>query len=289
MKKKIFWYEFLHSNVGQFFTIDKIIFKKKTKYQNLLIFYNSFLGRVMILDNIVQTTEKDEFIYHEMITHIPLVTNYKAKKILIIGGSDGGVLREVVKHKNIEQIYMVEIDKELIKYCKKYLPNHSAGSYNDKRLKLIIEDGNKFVNKTKEKFDVIISDCTDPVGPGKNLFDPIFYKNCANILNKNGIFVSQNGIFLFQKEEIINSFNNLKKYFKDVYFYQASIPTYYGGVMNFSWSTQNILNRKFSSLKLKKILMEKKLNCFYYNYKIHLNSFALPQYMNNIINNNLKI
>lgn len=231
----------------------------------------------------VQTTEKDEFIYHEMLTHVPILSHGKIKKVLIIGGGDGGILREICRHKNIENITMVEIDNKIIDLCKKYFPNHSNNSYQDFRLKLIIDDGLKFTKETKEKFDLIISDSTDPIGCGKNLFLSEFYFNCKQCLNQNGIFVAQNGVFFLQKNESLLSYKNLKKYFHHTSFYHATIPTYYGGIMIFTWSTDNVELHKISLEELKKRIKKTKLSFNYYNARMHISSFYLPQYILNTI------
>lgn len=279
MSQKELWYETLHANFGQYFSVENILYREKTEHQDLVIFENPVLGRVMALDGVVQTTERDEFIYHEMMTHVPLLAHGQAKKVLIIGGGDGAMLREVSRHKNIEQITMVEIDAGVVEFCRQYLPNHSAGAYDDPRFKLVIADGVNFVNQTTEKFDVIISDCTDPIGPGESLFTSAFYEGCARNLNEGGIFVAQNGVCFLQQDEAVDSHNKLSHYFKDVSFYQAAIPTYYGGIMTFAWATQNPQLRQLDITTLQQRFAEAGLTCRYYNPAIHVGSFALPQYL----------
>lgn len=279
MSQKELWYETLHANFGQYFSVENILYREKTEHQDLVIFENPVLGRVMALDGVVQTTERDEFIYHEMMTHVPLLAHGQAKKVLIIGGGDGAMLREVNRHKNIEQITMVEIDAGVVEFCRQYLPNHSAGAYDDPRFKLVIADGVNFVNQTTEKFDVIISDCTDPIGPGESLFTSAFYEGCARSLNEGGIFVAQNGVCFLQQDEAVDSHNKLSHYFKDVSFYQAAIPTYYGGIMTFAWATQNPQLRQLDITTLQQRFAEAGLTCHYYNPAIHVGSFALPQYL----------
>ncbi len=281
--------EKLHKNIGQFFNIDYIIYKKKTKFQNILIFYNSLLGKILSLNNIIQSTEYDEFIYHEMITLIPIYSHPNPKKILIIGGGDCGCIREIIKFKNIKSITLVEIDKEVLKCSKKYLFKHHKNSFKDKRVKIIINDGYSFLKKNKKKFDILIIDGTDPVGYGKNLYSKKFYKKCKNSLNSNGILITQSGTYMLQIKEAINHYLNIKKIFKYSGFYQASIPTYYGGNMLFIWSSnkinlyntnEHILNKKIDNLDFK-----------YYNFLIHKSSFILPQYFIkklNYINNGEK-
>ncbi len=207
---------------------------KKPITEDLIIFENAAFGRVMALDGVVQTTERDEFIYHEMMTHVPLLAHGHAKHVLIIGGGDGAMLREVTRHKNVETITMVEIDAGVVSFCRQYLPNHNAGSYDDPRFTLVIDDGVNFVNQTHQTFDVIISDCTDPIGPGESLFTSAFYEGCKRCLNPGGIFVAQNGVCFLQQDEALDSHRKLSHYFSDVGFYQAAIPTYYGGIMTFA-------------------------------------------------------
>ncbi|HID00823.1 MAG TPA: polyamine aminopropyltransferase, partial [Piscirickettsiaceae bacterium] len=166
--------ETLHESWAQTFKMEQVLFEVRTEHQHLVIFRNAYWGTVMALDGIIQTTEKDEFIYHEMMTHVPLLAHGDAKKVLIIGGGDGGILREVVKHAAVEAVTQVEIDAQVIEMCKQYLPNHSAGAFEDPRVTIIIDDGVNFVRTTDEQFDVIISDSTDPVGPGEVLFSSPF-------------------------------------------------------------------------------------------------------------------
>jgi spermidine synthase len=283
MAEKEMWYETLHTGFGQYFSVDKILYREQTGHQDLVIFENAALGRVMALDGVVQTTERDEFIYHEMMTHVPLLAHGAAKRVLIIGGGDGAMLREVSRHKNIEQITMVEIDAGVVTFCQQYLPNHSAGAYDDPRFTLVIDDGVNFVAQCSEKFDVIISDCTDPIGPGESLFTSEFYEGCQRCLNENGIFVAQNGVCFLQQEEAVNSHRKLSHYFGDVSFYQAAIPTYYGGIMTFAWASNNPALRQLDSATLQARFTAANLTCRYYNPAIHTGSFALPQYLLNAL------
>lgn len=279
MAQNEMWYETLHAGFGQYFTVDKELYRDKTAHQDLIIFENAAFGRVMALDGVVQTTERDEFIYHEMMTHVPLLAHGAAKKVLIIGGGDGAMLREVCRHTNIEQITMVEIDAGVVTFCKQYLPNHSAGAYDDPRFTLVIDDGVNFVKQTQEKFDVIISDCTDPIGPGESLFTSEFYAGCKRSLKENGIFVAQNGVCFLQQDEALNSHRKLSHYFSDVSFYQAAIPTYYGGIMTFAWASDNLALRQLDLATLQTRFEAAGLKCRYYNAAIHTGSFALPQYL----------
>ncbi|AUG99854.1 polyamine aminopropyltransferase [Pectobacteriaceae bacterium CE70] len=283
MSQKEIWYETLHANFGQYFSIDHVLYHEKTDHQDLIIFENAALGRMMALDGVVQTTERDEFIYHEMLTHVPLLAHGNAKRILIIGGGDGAMLREICRHRNVEQITMVEIDASVVAFCRQYLPQHNAGAYNDPRFRLIIDDGVNFVKQCHEKFDVIISDCTDPIGPGESLFTSDFYQGCARCLNEGGIFVAQNGVCFLQQEEAVNSHKKLSHYFSDVSFYQAAVPTYYGGIMTFAWACNDPDLRQISLDKLQHRFASAEIECRYYNPAIHIGSFALPQYLLNAL------
>ncbi len=278
------WHETLHQGFGQYFTVDRVIYHEKTDHQDLIIFDNAHLGRVMALDGVVQTTERDEFIYHEMLTHVPLLAHGAAKRVLIIGGGDGAMLREVSRHQDLTQITMVEIDAGVVEFCRRYLPNHNAGAYDDPRFRLVIDDGVNFVNQTQEKFDVIISDCTDPIGPGESLFTSAFYEGCARCLNDGGIFVAQNGVCFLQQDEAVNSHRKLSHYFGDVGFYQAAIPTYYGGIMTFAWASQNPALRQLTIADLEQRFRASNLHCRYYTPAIHQGSFALPQYLLDALN-----
>ncbi len=237
----------------------------------------------MALDGVVQTTERDEFIYHEMMTHVPLLAHGAPKDVLIIGGGDGAMLREVNRHQNIEKITMVEIDAGVVTFCKQYLPNHSQSAYDDPRFTLVIDDGVNFVSQTSEKFDVIISDCTDPIGPGESLFTSDFYQGCHRCLNPNGIFVAQNGVCFLQQDEAVNSHRKLGHYFADVSFYQAAVPTYYGGIMTFAWASDNPELRQPDAATIASRFAAAGLTCRYYNPAIHTGSFALPQYLLNAL------
>ncbi|WP_233468562.1 polyamine aminopropyltransferase [Zooshikella ganghwensis] len=271
--------ETLHKHYLQGFVVDKVLFENKTEHQHLIIFENKVFGRVMALDGIIQTTEADEFIYHEMLAHVPIMAHGNAKRVLIIGGGDGGMLREVLKHPHIEHVTMVEIDQQVVDMCREYLPNHSNGAFDDARTHLVIADGVDFVNTTQEQFDVIISDSTDPVGPGEVLFSSRFYDGCKRCLKDGGILVTQNGVAYMQLSEVTTTYQRLTPYFKDVSFYSAAVPTYIGGIMTFAWATNNTQLREQPSADIVQRFKASDIQTRYYNPDIHCGSFALPQYI----------
>lgn len=273
------FFETLYDSWGQQFTIDKIYFENKTDHQHLMIFHNALFGRVMALDGAVQTTEKDEFIYHEMMTHVPILAHGSVERVLIIGGGDGGMLREVLRHPAIKHVTQVEIDQTVIEMCKEYFPRHSAGAYDDPRVNIVIDDGLNFVKTNTEKFDVVITDCTDPIGPGETLFSSEFYKGCANALTEDGIFVAQNGVCFMQLDEVTTTANRLSPYFSDCHFYTAAVPTYVGGAMTFAWGSHNPAQRLKSLETIEAAFRASKIKTRFYNPALHAGSFALPQYV----------
>ena len=271
--------EALHTGYGQSFEVDEVLFEIDTDHQHLVIFNNSQFGRIMALDGVIQTTERDEFIYHEMMAHVPMFAHGNAKKVLIIGGGDGGMLREVLRHPGVEQVTQVEIDQAVVDMCTKYLPNHSAGAYEHEKTQVVIADGVDYVNETDEKYDVIISDCTDPIGPGEVLFSSRFYEGCKRCLTPGGVFVAQNGVSFMQIEEVTTTAQRLKPYFADQSFYSAAVPTYVGGIMTFAWATDNQALRSLDAKTIRERFEVAGFSTRFYTPEVHQASFALPQYV----------
>ena len=274
--------ETLYNGFRATYEIEEIYYHNKTEHQDLIIFKNPIFGRMMALDGIVQTTERDEFIYHEMFVHMPLLTHDRPLNVLIIGGGDGGVAREVCRYDVVEKITMVEIDQAVCELSKTYLPNHSAGAFEDSRFELIISDGLDFVKNTKEKFDVILSDSTDPFGPGAALFAESFYEACSNILSDGGILVTQNGVSFLQSDELATTHQRMRGHFEEVKFFQADVPTYIAGNMNYAWGrkgnfqqiTPNVLAERYRKYALK---------TRYFTPDIYTSAFHLPQYLQDVI------
>lgn len=275
--------EQIYSGYAQQFSVDEVLFEMDTGHQQLLIFRNRHFGRVMALDGIIQTTERDEFIYHEMMVHVPLLAHGKAKRVLIIGGGDGGILREVLRHPSVEQVTQVEIDQAVIDLCRQHLPEHSQGAFDDPRVRIVIADGVDFVARCSERFDIIISDCTDPVGPGEVLFSSEFYAGCKRCLNPEGVFVAQNGVPFMQPDELLTTCRRLGPYFVDQTFYCAAVPTYIGGVMAFAWGSDNNGLRKLSVSVLQERFSQSGITTRYYTPALHQGAFALPQYIQDAI------
>ncbi len=279
------WFEeTLHHNWRQTIEIKEILFRDKTDHQDMIIFQSDRCGRVLALDNIVQTTESDEFIYHEMIAHMPIIGHGNAKKVLIIGGGDGGTAREALKHKTIEKVTMVEIDRYVVDLSEKYLPSLNGGAFQDPRFELIIEDGLKYTAETDERFDVVIVDSTDPVGPGAVLFTESFYGQCKRCLTEGGILITQSGVPYFQPDELDMIPNNLRPHFKDVWFFVAPIPTYVGGHMAFGWATDDAAKRHVPVEELRKRLdtteaLKASPDMRQYSPEVHFGAFAIPPWI----------
>ena len=233
----------------------------------------------MALDGIVQTTERDEFIYHEMLAHVPILAHNQATSVLIVGGGDGGMLREVTQHASVQRIVQVEIDQAVIDLCRRYLPDHSQSAFDDPRVQVVIGDGLQFVQNTADRFDVIISDSTDPVGPGEALFSADFYAGCRRCLNQGGIVVTQNGVTYLQLDEVVDTAQRLQPLFVDATFFSAAVPTYAGGIMAFAWATDDLALRQLPLATLQERFSASGIKTRYYNPAIHQASFALPQYV----------
>ncbi len=274
--------EDLHSGVNLALDVGEILYQDKTGLQDLMIFENSHFGRVMSLDGAVQTTENDEFIYHEMFAHVPILAHGSAKRVLIIGGGDGGAAREVLRHPYID-VTMVDIDRTVIDLCKEYLPKISKGAFDDPRMTLVIANGCDFVKQTPDSWDVIIIDSTDPVGPGEALYSQEFYTDCKSCLAAGGILVTQNGIPFVQADELRSSYDRLGTLFADVSFYMATIPSYVGGPLAFGWATDNKDLRKTDLGKLASRYLDAGIETDYYSPEIHQASFVLPFYVQKIL------
>lgn len=275
--------ETLHSDFRIKLKVDRVLFDSETDHQRLKLFENATFGRVLTLDSITQTTEADEFIYHEMMAHPAIMAHGNVKRVLIIGGGDGGMAEEVLKHKSVEHVTMVEIDAGVVEFSKQYLPNICKGAFDDPRLNLVITDGAKFVAETDERFDVAIIDSTDPMGPGEVLFTETFYGNVKRCLTEGGVVVTQNGVPFLQSDELAKTVGAFRKLFRDASCYLATIPTYVGGPMAFGWGTDDEALRQVSEEVLAKRFAAAGFETRYYTPAVHKGAFALPPYIQDII------
>jgi spermidine synthase len=261
----------------------EVYFDSATDHQRLVIFRNPIYGRMMMLDGVTQTTEADEFIYHEMLSHVPILAHGAARRVLIIGGGDGGMLREVLRHPDVEHCTMVEIDPSVVELSKIHLPNHSAGAFDDPRAHLVFDDGAAFVRDTTDSFDVIIVDSTDPIGPGEVLFQDTFYANAKKCLTPGGILVTQNGVPFMQPDELKNTVTHLRHLFNDASCYLAPIPTYVGGPMALGWASDNPDVRTVAQSVLEERYAAAGIKTRFYTPAVHRGAFSLPGYVSEII------
>ncbi len=271
--------EWRDQGYAQRFRITDLVYQEKSEHQDLVIFDTPMFGRVLALDGIIQTTENDEFIYHEMMAQVPLFGHGAAKRVLIIGGGDGGVLREVLRHKDVELACMVEIDRSVVDLCREYMPSLSAGAFDDPRCDLVIADGCKYVADTDDRFDIIIIDSTDPLGPGEVLFTEQFYADCRRCMTEGGVLVTQNGVPFIQPEEVTNSAKRLGTVFKDVSFYATVVPTYIGGTMMLGWASDNADLKSVRAEELQRRVEASGIKTRYYSADMHKAAFSLPPYV----------
>ena len=272
------FHETLHPEIRESIRIDQPIYQGKTAFQSVEVFVNETLGRVLILDGVVQTTEADEFFYHEMLAHVPILAHGDARQVLIIGGGDGGMLEEVLKHP-VDGATMVDLDGEVVELCKQHLPEICRGAFDDPRTDLVIGDGAKYVAETDERFDVIIIDSTDPIGPGTVLYEQAFYANCRRCLTERGVMITQNGVPIFQREEYLNSLERFRALFRHGSFYYAAVPTYIGGDLAFGWASDGLNLADVDSAAIAKRYDAVGLETQYYNPEIHRAAFAQPNYL----------
>ncbi|RBI85066.1 polyamine aminopropyltransferase [Rhodosalinus halophilus] len=274
--------ERLHRDFAQALRVERMLYDSETAHQRLKVFENPTFGRVMTLDDVVQVTEADNFIYHEMLTHVPILAHGSARRVLIVGGGDGGMAREALRHAGIERVTMVEIDAGVVEFAKDYLPGISAGAFDDPRLELVIADGAEFMRRDGAAFDVIIVDSTDPVGPGEVLFTDSFYGHAKRRLAPDGILVTQNGVPFLQGAELTNTMRAFRSLFADAACYLATVPTYAGGPMAFGWGTDgparetplDVLRGRFEAAGIA---------TDYYTPEVHQAAFALPGYVQKLL------
>ncbi|MCL5776326.1 polyamine aminopropyltransferase [Limibaculum sp. FT325] len=274
--------ETLHDDYRQALRVDRVLYDSATAHQRLRVIENPRFGRVLTLDGVVQVTEGDEFIYHEMMAHVPILAHGAARRVLIIGGGDGGMAREVLRHASVEHVTMVEIDAGVVEFSKRHLPAISNGAFDDPRLDLVIADGADFVRHTDRRFDVVISDSTDPIGPGEVLFTDSFYGHVRGLLTEHGIFATQNGVPFMQPEELRGTMRAFRALFRDATCYLASVPTYAGGPMAFGWGAMGD-GRHVALEELERRYAAAAIETRYYTPEVHKAAFALPGYVAKLV------
>ena len=262
------------------YAVDRVLYEMQTEHQHLVLFEHPFFGKMLMLDGATQVTSKDEFVYHEMMTHVPIFAHGNPREVLIVGGGDCGIAEEVLKHKSVRRLTQVEIDASVVEFSKEHFPEFTKPVLTNKRFDLIIDDGMNYVAKTDRRFDIIIVDSTDPLGPGKVLFSEKFYAACKRCMAKGGLLITQNGVPIFQAGELTATISRFRKLFADGYCYVAAIPTYVGGHMAMGWATDNT-NLRHASVKTI-AGRYKKAGSFptkYWTPEVHVAAFALPRFI----------
>jgi spermidine synthase len=272
------WFSERHTKNVQFsIRTDKQLYSSVSPYQRIDVFESVEFGRFLTLDGFMMLTEKDEFIYHEMIVHPALAVNPRIENVLVIGAGDGGVARELTRYKTVKNIDLVEIDEQVIRVCKEFLPQTACG-FDDQRVHIMIQDGLKYIRTCDNQYDLIIVDSTDPFGPGEGLFTKEFYGNCFKALKDDGIMVNQHESPFYDNDALAmqRAHKRIVRCFPISRVYQAHIPTYPSGHWLFGFASKrhhpvgNLDERSWNALGLK---------TKYYNTKLHAGAFALPNYV----------
>ncbi|CTQ77601.1 polyamine aminopropyltransferase [Roseibium alexandrii] len=279
MSNGLVFNETLHPGVQVSYTCDEILYQEKTEHQDLVLFSNPVFGKILMLDGVTQVTTRDEFIYHEMMSHVPIIAHGAAKSVLIVGGGDCGLAEEVLKHASVESLVQVEIDKSVVDFSEEHFADFNKGVLENPRFELVIEDGLKFAAETDRRFDVVIVDSTDPHGPGAVLFSEEFYRDIHRILTPGGVLVTQNGVPFLQRDELVTSVERFSRIFKDAAAYIAAIPTYFGGHMTLGWASDNVDLRKQAVPILAERFKAAGFDTRYYTPDVHAASFALPKFI----------
>jgi len=277
------WFTEMHTpNVKMSIRVDKQLYTEDSEFQRIDVFQSEEFGRFLTLDGIMMLTEKDEFIYHEMITHVAMASNPDVKKVLVIGAGDGGTIRELTRYKTIERIDMVEIDERVVAVCREYL-RKTACRLDDSRVHIYYEDGLKYVRRKENEYDLIIVDSTDPFGPGEGLFTSEFYGNCFNALTKNGILVNQHESPYYSDDAraMQRAHRRIKEFFPVCKVYQAHIPTYPSGHWLFGYASKTIDPLKADTDKWNDLGLETR----YYNTDLHKGCFMIPNYVKELLDN----
>lgn len=282
-----------HNGVGEFFTeeqtrnihfsirVKRWLHRERTPHQMLEIADTEEMGRLLALDGKIMLTERDERFYHEMLVHPPMLLHPQPQRVLIIGGGDGGTLREVLRHPSVQNATLVELDANVIEACRKWLPSISCGALDDERSQIIIERGEQFVSRCKNAFDVIIVDSTDPVGPALPLFSEHFFESCHRALAHNGIFCTQCGTPFYFQSEVAGTVHKLRNVFHHVQLYLGFVPSYPSGLWAYCMASDATLNASVELLKTR--CQERGLTFAYYSPEVHDAALKLPAFVRELI------
>jgi spermidine synthase len=278
MHSPVFFENDPFSPITYLYHVSEILYCGKSSYQEIMVLNSAYFGKMLVLDGVVQLTEKDEFFYHEMLSHVVLHAHVHPKTVLIIGGGDGGTLREVLKHKLVEKVQLVEIDGQVIEVSKRFFPELTIG-FADRRAQLIEMDGVSYIKQPKCKYDAVIVDSTDPVGSAEGLFTVQFFSDIQSILNDEGIFVIQTESLHFHRQFVIDTQTKLRGLFKIVGLYSVPVATYAG-----NWWTFSIASKKYP---VEKPNRNQEVITRYYDEQVHRNAFITDNLYHKLLNNSL--
>ena len=262
------------------YAADRMLLRRRTAHQEAVVFDHRLLGKVLMLDGAVQLSDRDEFIYHEMMSHVPILAHGRAREVLIVGGGDCGIAGEALKHTSIKRVTQVEIDAAVVDIAKRHFSELAGRALGDRRFELLIADGVEFVATTERRFDVVIVDSTDPHGPGATLFGRRFYAAVKRCLAPGGVMVTQNGVPFVQPKELVASVRHWHRLFADASCYVAAVPTYVGGHLAMGWASDEAGLRR---APLRTIAARyRRAGGFatrYWTPEVHVAAFALPRYI----------
>lgn len=262
---------------------DRVLHEVKTEHQHLVIFENETWGRVLMLDGVCQLTTSDEFVYHEMMAHVPLMALAKPRRVLVVGGGDGGVLREVLKHPSVEKATLCEIDRTVIDLSLQHYPEIAAGAFDDSRSDIVIADGLKYVAETKERFDAVIVDSSEPIGPSAVLHTQEFFADCKRALKDGGIFVTQNGLPFLFPDHLAQTTEALASLYRRAAPFLCTQPCYFGGPFALNWASDDEDLLEISVKKLAKRRDKRRIGTRYWTPSAHVAAFALPGYVRSVV------
>ncbi len=268
-----------YSPIQYVYEISDMLYSAKSKYQEIMVVENPYFGRMLILDGVVQFTEKDEFFYHEMLTHVAMHAHQSAQNVIVVGGGDGGVVREVMKHESVERVYFIEIDDEVIKTSKEYFPA-VASEIDNPKVEIVCMDGAEFIKKKRGDIDIIIVDSTDIVGFAKSLFSIDFFRSVKEALTEEGIFVTLSESIHFHKDMVIDIQESMKLVFPVVDLYTTTIATYAG-----NWWAFAVASMKHDPREPRK---DFKVDTRYYSPEIHRHAFMPPELYRKLVNKELR-
>ena len=272
--------ETLYTDWGQRFLVKRELARVQSAFQDIMVFESHSHGRVMLLDGVVQITEADEFVYQEMLTHVPLLAHGSAARVLIIGAGDGGVLKRVLEHRNVNSAVMVEIDGEVIRLAKEHMPMIGGDAWNDPRARVIVGDGIDHVKTAPDSsYDAIIVDSTDPIGVGEVLFTDEFYRNAARILSDGGLIVNQCGVPFQQADELRDTSLRRRAFFPHVGAYVAAVPTSVGGFMTLGFAAKQPGLDAVPVETLRQRATAAGISGRYWTPEVHHAAFQLPPYI----------